>query len=358
MNRRKFLKWTGFGALSLSLYGCIKGLNATQQNHYYSGPITDHFDGVHFFNRKDKHVTSFSDFLKWRVLEKKEVWPDNYPSPYSKVSPDPSLPHDEITVTMVGHATLLIQMVGLNILTDPVYSERVSPIDYVGPKRHNSPGIQFEALPKIDVILITHNHYDHLDLETLNKLVSRDSPKIYTPLGNDTIIKKAIGTSDIQSGDWGDEFKFNADLKVHFEPCQHWSARGVNDRRMALWAGFVLESDNHKVYHIGDTGFGNGENYRDVAKKHGVVDVAILPIGAYEPRWFMKSSHQNPQEALTGLQLCKARYGLGHHWGTFQLTNEAVDAPKQALDAALKQQALDQDRFIALRPGQVWKLPT
>ena len=358
MNRRKFFKWAGFGALSLGLYGCVKNLNVKQKNYYYSGPITDHFDGVYFFNRKDEDVTSFSDLLKWKLFEKRAVWPENYFSPYPAVSPNPSLPRDEITVTMVGHATLLIQMAGLNILTDPVYSERVSPIVYVGPKRHNSPGVQFEALPKIDVILVTHNHYDHLDLETLNKLVTRDNPKIYTPLGNDTIIRESIGTADIQAGDWGDEFKHNDQLKVYFEPCQHWSARGTRDQRMALWAAFVLESGNHKVYHIGDTGFGKGKNYREVIKKHGFFDLAILPIGAYEPRWFMKSSHQNPQDAVTGLQLCKARYGLGHHWGTFQLTNEEVDAPKQALARALKKQAFNEDRFIAVQPGQVWKLPT
>ena len=166
------MKWAGFGALSLGLYGCVKSINVAQQNYYYTGPITDHFDGVYFFNRKDEYVTSLSDLLKWKVFEKRAVWPENYYSPYTKVSPDLFLPHDEITVTMVGHATMLIQMVGLNILTDPVYSERVSPIDYVGPRRHNSPGIQFEALPKIDVILVTHNHYDHLDLDTLSKLVA------------------------------------------------------------------------------------------------------------------------------------------------------------------------------------------
>ena len=358
MNRRKFFKWAGFGALSLGLYGCVKNLNVKQKNYYYSGPITDHFDGVYFFNRKDEYVTSFSDLLKWKIFEKRAVWPENYSSRYPAVSPNPSLPRDEITVTMVGHATLLIQMAGLNILTDPVYSDRVSPIDYMGPKRHNPPGVQFEALPKIDIILVTHNHYDHLDLETLSKLVTRDNPKIYTPLGNDTIIKEAIGNADIQTGDWGDEFKHNSQLKVYFEPCQHWSARGTRDQRMALWAAFVLESDDHKVYHIGDTGFGEGKNYRDVAKKHGGFDLAILPIGAYKPRWFMKSSHQNPREAVTGLQLCKASHGLGHHWGTFQLTNEGVDAPMKVLAKALEKQELDQDRFIAVQPGQVWKLPT
>ena len=357
MNRRKFFKWAGFGALSLGLSGCINNINAKQKNQYYNGPITDHFDGVHFYNNIDENTTRVSDLLKWKLFEKRAVWPKKYASLFPAVSPKASLPLDEFTVTMVGHATLLIQMGGLNILTDPVYSERASPIDYIGPKRHNPPGIFFEALPKIDIILVTHNHYDHLDLQTLSKLVRRDNPKIYTPLGNDKIIEASIVTADIQTGDWGDEFKYNSDLKIHFEPCQHWSARGTSDRRMALWSAFVLESVSHKVYHVGDTGFGKGNNYREVAKKYGGLDVAILPIGAYEPRWFMKSSHQNPREAVTGLKLCKANYGLGHHWGTFQLTNEEVDAPEKALAKALKKQVLDQDRFIAMRPGQVWKLP-
>ena len=357
MNRRKFFKWAGFGTLSLGLSGCVNDLNAKQQNHYYNGPITDHFDGIYFYNSRDEHTTRVSDLLKWKLFEKRAVWPEKYASLYSAVSPNPSLPQDEITVTMVGHATLLIQMGGLNILTDPIYSERASPFDYIGPKRHNPPGILFEALPKIDVILVTHNHYDHLDLKTLRKLVTRDDPKIYTPLGNDTIIQSSIETADIQIGDWGDEFKHDREFKIHFEPCQHWSARGTSDRRMALWSAFVLESGSHKVYHIGDTGFGKGNNYREVAKKHGGFDLAILPIGAYEPRWFMKASHQNPREAVTGLKFCKARYGLGHHWGTFQLTDEEVDAPARALAKALKKEGLDQNRFIAMRPGQVWKLP-
>jgi L-ascorbate metabolism protein UlaG (beta-lactamase superfamily) len=357
MNRRNFFKWSGFGVFSLGINGCTDYLNAQKQNHYYSGPVTDHFDGTFFYNKKDKSTTRISDLLKWKLLEKRAVWPENYTSIYSIVSPKPSLPQDETTVTMVGHATLLIQMGGLNILTDPVYSEHTSPIQHIGPKRHNPPGIPFEALPKIDVILVTHNHYDHLDLQTLDELVTRDYPKIYTPLGNDTIIQAHIKTADIQIGDWGDEFKYNNELKISFEPCQHWSARGIGDQRMALWAAFVLESSNHKVYHVGDTGFGMGNNYREVAKKYGGFDLAILPIGAYEPRWFMKPSHQNPREAVTGLQLCKARYGLGHHWGTFQLANEEVDAPKRALTEALKKQLLSQDRFIAMRPGQVWKLP-
>ncbi|MBT6525966.1 MAG: hypothetical protein HOL57_08280 [Marinovum sp.] len=357
MHRRNFFKWTGLGALGLALYGCGRNNKTSGQNRYYSGPVTDHFDGTYFYNSKDQVTAPMSDLLKWKLFGNRAKWPKHFVSPYPAAVPEASLPSNRLKVTMIGHASLLIQMHGLNILTDPVYSERVSPLQYIGPWRHNPPGVAFEALPKIDIVLVTHNHYDHLDLATLARLVERDKPQIYTPLGNDTIIHQEIQAADVQTGDWGDVFMHKSGLKIHVEPCQHWSARGTNDRRMALWSAFVLESSHHKIYHIGDTGFGTGDNYRKVASKHGGFDLGILPIGAYEPRWFMKEAHQNPAEAVAGLQLCNARYGLGHHWGTFQLTDEAVEAPKRALADALAKQALTEDRFTALQPGQVWQLP-
>ena len=358
MDRRTFFKWTGLGAIGLALTGCGQRIKTARRNPYYNGPITDHFDGTYFYNGSDEVVTSLPNLLKWKLFEKRAKWPERYHSPHFASVPQPSLQTDVLKVTMVGHATLLIQIYGLNILTDPVYSKRVSPLQYIGPWRHNPPGVAFAALPKIDVVLVTHNHYDHLDLATLTKLVHRDNPQIVTPLGNDTIIHKNIETAEIRTGDWGDVLTPKSGLKIHFEPCQHWSARGTSDRKMALWSAFVIETPHHKVYHIGDTGFGTGDNYRKAAAKHRSFDLAILPIGAYEPRWFMKSSHQNPAEAVAGLALCNARYALGHHWGTFQLTNEQVEAPKRALADAIATQKLNPDQFIALHPGQVWQLPS
>ncbi|PCH92469.1 MAG: hypothetical protein COB84_10600 [Rhodobacteraceae bacterium] len=351
MNRRTVLKWLGLGTLGAALGGWVALKTPARHNPYYTGPVSDHFDGMHFFNPNGVAPGKITDLLKWKFREKSAQWPDTFNSPYPQATPSPRT--DALTVTMIGHASLLIQVAGLNILTDPVYSQRVSPISFAGPKRHNPVGIAFDDLPPIDIILVSHNHYDHLDTLTLQKLVTRDAPKIITPLGNDTIIRDAVTDANIQTGDWGDVIELLG-IKIHFEPCHHWSARGAKDRRMALWAAFVIETKNHKIYHIGDTGFHAGINYKTAAEKFDGFDLAILPIGAYEPRWFMKGQHQNPTEAVAGFKLCNTKQALGHHWGTFQLTDEAIDAPIKALDAALKDQDVTAETFLAMAPGQVW----
>ena len=180
MHRRNFFKWTGLGALGLALYGCGRNNKTLSQNRYYSGPTTDHFDGTYFYNSKDQVTAPMSDLLKWKLFGNRAKWPEHFVSPYSTNVPETSLPAKTLRVTMIGHASLLIQMHGLNILTDPVYSKRVSPLQYIGPWRHNPPGVAFEALPKIDVVLVTHNHYDHLDIATLARLIARDNPR-FTP---------------------------------------------------------------------------------------------------------------------------------------------------------------------------------
>ena len=230
---------------------------------------------------------------------------------------------------MVGHATLLIQAAGLNILTDPVWSDRASPVSFAGPKRVNAPGIAFSDLPPVDIVLLTHNHYDHLDLDTLARLHQAHAPLVITPLGNDAIVRPAIPGMKIMAGDWGDRVQAGA-ASIHFEPCHHWSARGMTDRRMALWAAFVIETPAGRIYHVGDTGFHDGRNYRAAAGKHGGFRLAILPFGAYEPRWFMKGQHQNPSEAVEGFRLANAQWAAGHHWGTFQLTDEAIEEPRES----------------------------
>nr|WP_238539253.1 MBL fold metallo-hydrolase [Halomonas sp. KM-1] len=257
---------------------------------------------------------------------------------------------------MVGHATILIQVAGVNILTDPVYSRRTSPVSFAGPQRVNEPGIRFEDLPPIDLVLVTHSHYDHLDLATLERLHAIHDPLVITPLGNDTIILNAIPAMRVHAQDWGDVTEWGP-VAIHCEPAHHWSARSLWDRRMALWASFVVETPAGNIYHVGDTGFHSGINYRAAREKHGGFRLANLPIGAYEPRWFMQSQHQNPEEAVQGMMLCGARNAIGHHWGSFQLTDEAVEQPRQDLHAALSRAAISQERFRALLPGDAWEVP-
>ena len=270
----------------------------TDANPYYRGPQSDHFkDGV-FFNPGGEAPRGFIDLLKWQFGGGRSKWPASWPEPLPPAKPERRVDRDALRVTMVGHASLLIQASGLNILTDPVWSERVSPLSFAGPRRVSAPGIAFEDLPPIDLVLVSHNHYDHLDTRTLARLHATHEPRIVTPLGNDTIIKAAAPAAKITAHDWGDRLDFDDGVAVHVEPAHHWSARGTRDRRMALWSGFVIDTPSGKIYFAGDTGFQGGHIYRALAEKHGAFRLAILPIGAYEPRWFMEAQHQNPEEAV------------------------------------------------------------
>jgi len=325
-------------------------------NAYYAGPTSDHFDGVTFFNPDGQRPRGFGDLLRWQFGGGRVSWPRTWPSPFPPARPDATIAQGALRITMVGHATLLVQMHGLNILTDPVWSDRVSPLSFIGPKRVNAPGIAFADLPRIDVVLLSHNHYDHLDLVTLARLKAACDPLVITPLGNEVIIRAAVPDMRIETRDWGGSVEVKG-VTVHVEPAHHWSARGGRDRSMALWCGFVAEAPGAKVYFAGDTGFDRGRGYRALAQRHGGFRLAILPIGAYEPRWFMEAQHQNPDEAVEAMQLCKAAFAAGCHWGTFHLTNEAIDEPRQRLFAALDAGGIERERFRPMPPGEVWDVP-
>ena len=240
-------------------------------------------------------------------------------------------------LSFVGHASWLIQTAGLNILVDPVWSMRASPFALAGPKRHNDPGIAFDALPTIDIVLVSHGHYDHLDIATLSKLAAkffaaRDHAARQRP-------HHARRRSRIRAEafDWHDRVELGNGVAVTLVPTRHWSARGLFDRNKALWASFVLETPAGKIYIVCDSGYGDGRHFRRVAETHGPLRLAILPIGAYEPRWFMKDQHMNPSDAVKALADCGAQQALAHHHGTFQLTDEAIDAPAIALGEAWMQ---------------------
>ena len=329
---------------------------AKRRNPYYQGPVSDHFDGTHFFNPDGIEPLGFRDLMRWQFGGGRARWPKSVPSPFAPAKPDLRVNGGDLRVTMVGHATLLVQVAGLNILTDPVWSERASPFAFAGPKRAVAPGIAFDDLPPIDLVLVSHNHYDHLDVATLKRLQAKHRPHVVTPLGNDTIIRRAVPDIQVTAMDWGERISL-AGIAIDAEPVHHWSARGTSDRRMALWAAFVLSTSAGKVYHVGDTGFHGGLNYEAARQKHGAFRLAILPFGAYEPRWFMKGQHQNPAEAVMGMQLANAAYVAGHHFATFQLTDEAIDAPLKALEAAIVEHGIRPKRFRPLRAGEVFEVP-
>jgi L-ascorbate metabolism protein UlaG (beta-lactamase superfamily) len=314
------------------------------RNRYYDGPVSDHFDGSRFFNPGEPATDrSVKDILRWRRERVASVWA---PAP-AFVPARPAARVDGIAITMVGHASLLIQVAGQNILVDPVWSERASPVSFAGPRRATPPGIAFADLPGIDTVLITHNHYDHLDRPTLLRLMATHRPRMVAPLGNDAHIPGAV------TADWGDRVALGP-LAATLHPANHWSARGVGDRRMALWCGYALHTPQGLIYIAGDTGYGTGAPFRLLRARFGAPRVAILPIGAYEPRWFMRPQHTNPAEAVRIMQDTGALQALGVHWGTFQLTDEPRLAPVEALAAALAAEGVDPARFVALHPADVW----
>jgi len=320
----------------------------------YDGPVSDHFDGLTFFDPDGVPPKSLGEVLRWQFGSgrQRENWAGWVPSPYAD-APPAQVEGDKVRLSFVGHASWLIQTVGLNILVDPVWSMRASPFSFAGPKRRNDPGITFEALPRIDIVLVSHGHYDHLDLATLSKLSAKFSPRVITPLGNDVTMRDADPAIKAEAFDWQDRVELGNGLAVTLVPTRHWSARGLFDRNKALWASFVLETPAGKLYIVCDSGYGEGKHFRRVAEKHGPLRLAILPIGAYEPRWFMKDQHMNPHDAVKALADCGAQQALAHHHGTFQLTDEAIDAPVIALGAALDEAKIPRERLAALKPGQV-----
>ena len=347
MTRRRLFALLGLGTL-LAAGGWSSWRRS--RNPYYSGPVTENFDGLHFTDGRPV-TKGLIDVLRWQVSKSREAFPERYAAP----QPDkPPAKVEGARIVHLGHASFLYQIAGLNVLVDPVLSERASPFGFVGPLRVNPPGIAFDDLPRIDVVLITHNHYDHLDTATLKRLQTRDDPRMIMPLGNDVIVRADVPAARCEAFDWNAKVALSANVSVTTVPSYHWSARGAFDRRMALWCSFIVEGAGQKIFHIGDTGYHDGSLYRRLGAEHGPFRLAVLPIGAYEPRWFMRDNHKNPEEAVQVMLSLRAEQALGHHWGTFQLTDEGIERPLEALKAAMSEAKLPLGRFIAMRPGMVW----
>ncbi len=324
---------------------------------YYQGPVSPHFDGARFFFPGHSTDKRLRDLLRWNIdanwRGKRERWPAQFPSPHPLAKPPQS--SEALRVTLIGHASFLIQVGGQNILVDPVFADRASPLAWAGPRRVNPPGIAWDDLPEIDTVLLTHNHYDHLDLATLLRLWRRFLPRMVAPLGNDAVIQRSHPEIAVEVLDWGDAAALGPAVTAHLEPALHWSARGLRDRRMALWGAFVLTTPAGAIYHVGDSAYGDGGIFTAIRARFGPPALAILPIGAYAPRWFMGNQHMNPPEAVQAFLDTGATAAIGHHWGTFQLTDEAIDAPPRALAEALVQAGIPPHRFRAAQPGEVFE---
>lgn len=321
---------------------------------YHEGPASGHFDGERFFNPEaiSPHGRPGRFFSRWAGSSERAAWPDHVP--VEPTVPPERVEGEDMQVTWIGHASVLVQTQGLNILTDPMWSEVASPIPPIGPNRVRAPGVRFEDLPRIDLVLVSHNHYDHLDLPTLRRLWQRDRPLIVTSLGNDQVIAQA--GAEAVALDWGETFAVRPGIEVQVERNHHWSSRWFTDRNRALWSAFTVRLPGGNIFFAGDTGWGDGGWVHEAAAS-GPFRLAIIPIGAYEPRDFMRTHHVNPEEAVAIFEALDPVRALGIHWGTFQLTFEPIDEPRQRLAALRRARGIADDRFVAVEAGSSFLVP-
>ena len=309
---------------------------------------SDHCDGTRFFNATGVEGQPFSAVPRM-LLEPRTPWPAAVDQPTTR----PPQPNGEAAiVTLIGHSTFLIQTAEANLLTDPMYSDRAGPWNLFGPRRVRQPAVRFDDLPPISTVLLSHNHYDHCDLRTLRRLAERHDPLVVTPLGNGRLVRSA-GIRRIEECDWWQETR-SAPLPITLTPAQHFSARTPFDRNRALWGGFAIAVGGRRLYFAGDTAY--GPFFAEVRERLGPIDLALLPIGAYEPRWFMKFVHMNPAEAVRAHRDLDAAESIAMHYGTFQLTTEGIDEPLRALDDACRDQQVDRSRFRILGFGESARL--
>jgi len=314
----------------------------------------EHHTGRGFKNLHLQEDHGFFDFVKWRWerMWKETPSADSYSFPLAKN--DPAFlrsNRNHTTLTWIGHATLLLQLHGKNILTDPQFSERASPVQWAGPKRVVPPGIAMENLPDIDIVVISHDHYDSLDVNTVRKLFSRsggDRTKFFVPLGLRTWFQK-LGVYNVVEMDWWDEHELEG-LRIIATPMQHWGKRSPFNRNDHLWASWVIIAEDYRFYFGGDTGY--SPHFKETGERFGPFDLAALPIGAYEPRWFMKDHHINPAEAVQGHIDLSSKKSVAMHWGTFMLTDEPLDEPPVLLKKALKDAGVPEVAFQVLQHGE------
>lgn len=258
-------------------------------------------------------------------------------------------PTDALRITWIGHATALVEFPNLTLLTDPVFSDRASPVSFAGPKRVLPPALALHELPAVDLVLISHNHYDHLDTPTVQAL--GNSVTWLVPLGlRAWFIGKGIAPDRVREFDWWDSADVHG-ARVTAAPMQHWSARGFADRNESLWVSWAVESDGFSFWFCGDTGY-NPVQFREIGERFGGFDLAMIPIGAYAPRWFMKDAHVTPAEAVTIHEEVRSRFTVAHHWGAFRLSAEPLDEPPRRLAAALAERGDAVTPFVAMAVGE------
>lgn len=359
---RRLLKGLGAVCLWLVVVGCLVVTIVPRflDRIYYRGVTTGHFDGAHFFNPDGEDTAGVpgggnrAGFLMRRATGQGDApWPASVPVQPTK--PAARVEGERMVATWVGHATVLVQTQGINILTDPIWSETAGPFG-LGPGRTTAPGIAFDDLPRIDLVLVSHNHYDHLDQGTLKRLWARDRPAIVTSLGNDSVIGQ-VGVPS-RALDWGEAMAVRPGIGVRVTRNHHWSSRWFADRNRALWASFVVTLPGGNLFFAGDTGFGDGQWPLEAAAL-GPVRLAILPIGAFrfEPGQMGTGSHVGPPDAVRVFDRLGQPFSLPVHWGTFKLSSEGRETPPRMLDLLMRCSGFDPARFAARVVGEPVEVP-
>ncbi|MBA2664404.1 MAG: MBL fold metallo-hydrolase [Bradymonadaceae bacterium] len=346
--RRLAFALVGLVAGALLLKGC-----STFASPIYEAPPSEHFDGRQFINPDPIDDKGFFDFLRWVSTRKPGYWSD-----WTDAQPGPKPPErvgmGELRVTFVNHATTLVQVDGLNILTDPVWSMRVGPRPYLGIKRRRPPGIRFEDLPPIDAVLISHNHYDHLDIPTLERLAQAHNPKIFVGLGTNALLE-CHGLTNGQDLAWGQAEQLGPETTIVRVPAQHFTNLGLTDRNNSQWGGFVITSPAGSVYFAGDTGWGS--HFEEIGEQYAPIRLAILPIGAFRPQWFMAPVHISPDEAVDAHEALGAQTIVAMHFGTFALADDGQFEPPIRLDLSAAKRYPVLPRFWVLDFGEGRDVP-
>jgi N-acyl-phosphatidylethanolamine-hydrolysing phospholipase D len=349
---------TGAFALIAALGSACSATPATPKPASAANP-PHHTDGG--FKNNYPHEEVGAKFLKWQwerlfidsMREPDKGWSSVIPS----VKPELTFlqgNRSQRSVTWLGHASVLLQTGGLNLVTDPMFSERASPVSFVGPKRLIPAAIGVQDLPPIDVVVISHNHYDHLDLPSVKAIDTRNAGAtlFLVPLGMKAWFLEQ-GITNVRELDWWQHVEVKGQ-RIHFVPVQHWSKRTACDRNKSLWGGYVLEDKDWRFFYAGDTGY--SQDFKDIGERFGSINLAAIPIGAYAPRWFMKAQHLDPNDAVQVMLDVRAAQAVAVHWGTFVLTDEAPTEPPRALAASLQRRGVDAARFASLAHGQTVKL--
>lgn len=315
----------------------------------YIGEAGNHFNGKRFFNLSPRESRNYFQVVKGFLVG--DIRPGHWEYKNNKFNnlPVERVNGNELKSTFINHSTVLIQTQGLNILTDPIWSEFCGPIPYLAPKRYRQPGIAFENLPSIDLVMISHSHYDHMDIPSLKRLDQKFNPVFLVGLGNKSVLEEA-GIDRVKELDWWQSYQVSESVTVWGTPAQHWSRRGLFDQNKRLWMSYLIESPGGPVYFAGDTAM--APHFNMIKDKFGPMRLSLLPIGAFKPEVFMKGAHLSPAQALDAHSILESEYSIAIHYGTFRLGTDGQEDPITALDMAVKQNPAKASGFTVLDFGE------